>query len=195
MEWSDRHALIFEKSAELFAAKGIAGTSVRDISEEVGILSGSLYHYFTSKDAIANMIITRYLEDLERRYADVLILPEEERLCALVHQSLLASECNPHASEIYQNNTSYMKKLSGYPMIREAAKVSRQVWMQILSEGVESGRFRSDLSVDMVYGLLRDAVWLSQRWFPPTDEYGHEKFGRDLVSIFIEGIGVHSPND
>lgn len=30
MEWSDRHDLILEQAAELFATKGIAGTKVRD---------------------------------------------------------------------------------------------------------------------------------------------------------------------
>ncbi|QDQ98923.1 TetR/AcrR family transcriptional regulator [Tomitella fengzijianii] len=189
MEWSDRHTLIFETAAELFAAKGIAGTSVRDIADGVGVLSGSLYHYFASKDAIADAIITRYLDDLQRRYAEVLQLPEEERLRALVHQSLLASEANPHASEIYQNNATYMKNLAGYPMIRDAAKVSRRVWMQIIEDGVASDRFRSDLPPETIYGLLRDAVWLSQRWFTPTPEVDRSVFADQLVSVFVDGIG------
>ncbi|WP_182347146.1 TetR/AcrR family transcriptional regulator [Tomitella gaofuii] len=192
MEWSDRHALIFATSAELFAAKGIAGTSVRDIAEGVGILSGSIYHYFDSKDAIADAIITRYLQDLEQRYEAVLQLPEPERLSALVQQSLKASEANPHASEIYQNNAAYLKNLSSYPLIREAAQVSRQVWLQIIDDGVAAGRFRSDLPAEMLYGLLRDAVWLSQRWFVPTEHRDRGVFADQLVSVFLDGIGAHA---
>lgn len=195
MEWSDRHALIFEKSAELFAAKGIKGTSVRDIADGVGILSGSIYHYFASKDAIANAIITRYIEDLEERYERVLELPDQQRLHALVQQSLLASEANPYASEIYQNNASYMRKLAGYEMIRDAARVSRKVWLQIISEGIDAGRFRSDLSAEMIYGLLRDAVWLSQRWFEPTEQYSRADFGDDLVSVFVDGIDARNSRE
>ncbi len=62
MEWSERHTLIMEQAAALFATKGIAGTKVRDIADGVGILSGSLYHYFPSKDAIAELIVTQYLD-------------------------------------------------------------------------------------------------------------------------------------
>ncbi len=192
MEWSDRHALIFGKAAELFAAKGIAGTSVRDIADAVGILSGSIYHYFDSKDAIADAIITRYLDDLETRYTGVLDLPAGERLHALVQQSLLASEANPHASEIYQNNAAYLKNLPGYPKIRHAARLSRQVWMEIITDGIAAGRFRDDLPAETVYGLMRDAVWLSQRWFTPSRGYDRKDFGDDLVSVFVDGIGART---
>jgi AcrR family transcriptional regulator len=48
----DRRAVILARSAELFATRGVAATTVRDIGEAAGLLSGSLYHYFPSKDAI-----------------------------------------------------------------------------------------------------------------------------------------------
>lgn len=188
MEWSERHVLISEQAAALFAAKGIAGTAVRDIADKVGILSGSLYHYFDSKDAIADVIVTRYMEDLTTRYLRIPELPQEDRLSALVQESLLASEAHPHASEIFQNNTTYLKKLANYATIREAAKTTRQVWMDVITDGIESGQFRSDLAPEIIYGLLRDAVWLSQRWYTPSEAHPREEFGETLISVFLHGI-------
>ncbi|MBB3957871.1 TetR/AcrR family transcriptional regulator [Novosphingobium sediminicola] len=49
---SNRRAQILEIAAHLFAAKGYAGTSMRDIGEEAGVLGGSLYHHVKSKDAL-----------------------------------------------------------------------------------------------------------------------------------------------
>lgn len=43
---------IIEAAAALFATKGYAATSIRDIAQEVGILSGSLYYHFSSKEEI-----------------------------------------------------------------------------------------------------------------------------------------------
>ncbi len=49
---SDRHRDILEAAAALFAERGYAATSVRDIGERVGLLGGSLYHYIKSKEAL-----------------------------------------------------------------------------------------------------------------------------------------------
>ena len=49
---SNRRAQILEIAARLFATKGYAGTSMRDIGEEAGVLGGSLYHHVKSKDAL-----------------------------------------------------------------------------------------------------------------------------------------------
>ncbi len=45
----DRRAHILEVAGKLFAQNGFFKTTIRDIAEEVGILSGSLYHYFKFK--------------------------------------------------------------------------------------------------------------------------------------------------
>lgn len=43
---------VLEAAASLFATRGYAATSIRDIARQVGILSGSLYYHFTSKEEI-----------------------------------------------------------------------------------------------------------------------------------------------
>lgn len=43
---------VLEAAAALFATKGYAATSIRDIARQVGILSGSLYYHFASKEEI-----------------------------------------------------------------------------------------------------------------------------------------------
>lgn len=49
---SDRHCDILEAASALFAERGYAATSVRDIGDRVGLLGGSLYHYIKSKEAL-----------------------------------------------------------------------------------------------------------------------------------------------
>jgi AcrR family transcriptional regulator len=45
-----RRETVLEAAAELFAAKGFDGVSMRDIAKRAGMLSGSLYYHFPSKD-------------------------------------------------------------------------------------------------------------------------------------------------
>lgn len=47
-----REETILAAAAALFAERGYAATSIRDIGEKVGLLGGSLYHYIKSKDSL-----------------------------------------------------------------------------------------------------------------------------------------------
>ena len=53
-------AAIVDVAAQLFGEKGYHGTSVRDISSEVGILAGSLYSHIASKQELLAEILRGY---------------------------------------------------------------------------------------------------------------------------------------
>ncbi|CAN5364686.1 hypothetical protein BH10PSE1_BH10PSE1_09120 [soil metagenome] len=48
----ERWRQILEVATRLFRDKGFAGTSMQDVSDEVGLLKGSLYYYFRSKEEL-----------------------------------------------------------------------------------------------------------------------------------------------
>ncbi|HJV27876.1 MAG TPA: TetR/AcrR family transcriptional regulator [Aromatoleum sp.] len=48
----DRRQVILDAAAALFAEQGYDSTSIRDIASRVGLLPGSIYHYFASKDEL-----------------------------------------------------------------------------------------------------------------------------------------------
>lgn len=48
----DRRQLIISAAAELFADEGYDRTSIRDIARKAGLLPGSVYHHFASKDEL-----------------------------------------------------------------------------------------------------------------------------------------------
>lgn len=60
-----RRAEILATAAHLFATSGLR-VSLQEIAEACGILAGSLYHHFDSKDAIVAELIARYRADLDR---------------------------------------------------------------------------------------------------------------------------------
>jgi AcrR family transcriptional regulator len=59
-----RRTEILDTAASLFAASGVR-TSLKEIADAVGILPGSLYHHFDSKDAIFVELIERYRVELD----------------------------------------------------------------------------------------------------------------------------------
>jgi len=191
-EPGDRHDQILAVAAELFASKGVAATTVREIADEVGILSGSLYHHFDSKEAMVDEILSPYLKDLSAACEQVLARSADPRvkLRDLVAASLEVAAAHPHATEIYQSDVNYLAQSERFGYLTAAASQVRQAWLEILSDGVRQGEFRHDLDPPIVYRLMRDAIWLSVRWFKPTAAYPLTKFAEDCTSLFLDGVAT-----
>ncbi|MEJ1089833.1 TetR/AcrR family transcriptional regulator [Microbacterium sp. Mu-80] len=190
MERHDRNELILEHASALFAEKGIAGTTVRDIAGRAGLLSGSLYHYFPSKDAIADAIVTSYLDELITRYREILAERHDARtaLSLLVGASIRVSRTHAHASAIYQRETGYLRQLPSHESIRADARTIRETWESVLANGASTGAFRDDLPVPLLYVLIRDAVWLTPHSVMHTQDDGGDDIAEAIVSIFLDGI-------
>ncbi|MEZ0354209.1 TetR/AcrR family transcriptional regulator [Mycobacterium sp. pR1184] len=60
-----RRSEILQTAASLIASSGLR-TSLQEIADAAGILPGSLYHHFESKEAILIELIRRYQDDLHR---------------------------------------------------------------------------------------------------------------------------------
>jgi AcrR family transcriptional regulator len=194
-EPQDRRERILDSAAALFARKGVAATTVREIAIEVGILSGSLYHHFDSKEAIVDEVVSSYLEDLRSRYKKVLAGEADPR--ARLHDMVVASlevvEAHPHATEIYQNDVNYLSQFERFAYLKSAGREVQSSWLEVINAGIASGAFRSDLDPKILYRLMRDAVWLSVRWFKPTRDYPISRLAEDCTSLFIDGL-ARNPN-
>ena len=66
MDPQERRRQILDRSGEIFATKGISATTVREIADACGVYSGTLYHYFPSKEAIVTEIIRVYVDAAPR---------------------------------------------------------------------------------------------------------------------------------
>lgn len=187
-----RRAQILRQAAELFATRGVANTTVRQIADEVGILSGSLYHHFESKEGMVDEIISSYLTDLQQRYQVVLASASKprEQLRELVAASLETAAAHPYATEIYQNEANYLRGLDRFSYLPKISRQVQQTWLRVIEAGIAEGSFRSDVDPKIFYRLIRDAVWLSVRWFKPTSKYPRDRLVDDCTSIFLDGLSA-----
>ena len=188
----DRRTTILRHAAALFAEKGINASTVRGIADGVGILSGSLYHHFDSKDAMVEAIVVDYLEALTQGYTDA-VLPQADpraRLHELVMVSLQVVHDHAHASEIYQSNRNYFDGKDRFRSVRELASSVQVTWAEVIDSGVQAGVFRSDVNPRVFHRFLRDAVFLASRWHRPSEAYGIEDLADDTARIFLDGFTV-----
>ena len=191
-EPGDRHEQILAVAATLFARKGVAATTVREIADEVGILSGSLYHHFDSKEAMVDQILAPYLRDLRVACEEARSAPAgpAARLRGLISASLQVAAAHPHATEIYQSEVKYLTQSGRFGYLADAAAEVRKTWLRVIEDGIASGAFRPDVDPGIVYRLMRDAIWLSVRWFKPGPGYSAAKFAADCTSLFLDGLAA-----
>ncbi|MGE3808418.1 MAG: TetR/AcrR family transcriptional regulator [Gemmataceae bacterium] len=63
---------IFKMAVQLFAQKGYAATSTREIVEAAGVTKPMLYYYFESKEGLCRAAITHHLDEFHERLRDIL---------------------------------------------------------------------------------------------------------------------------
>jgi AcrR family transcriptional regulator len=64
---TNRREKLLDRAGELMAAKGYDGTSMRDIASAVGMLPGSLYYHFDSKESLFLALHQRVVAVMEAR--------------------------------------------------------------------------------------------------------------------------------
>jgi TetR/AcrR family transcriptional regulator, cholesterol catabolism regulator len=159
---SQRRADVLRLASELVAQKGFRATTVREIADAAGILSGSLYHHFESKESIGDEILTGFLNDILADYRGAVAAAAGPRdaIERIVRTSSHTLERHRAALTMLQNDWSYFSTQPRFTYLRKDLREIERIWIGQLERGVESGVFRADLDIKIAYRLLRDLLWL-----------------------------------
>lgn len=187
---SERREQLLAIAGHLIASRGYSATTVRDIADEAGILSGSLYHHFSSKEAILEEILRSFMGGLRQRSEEIaaagggpLHVFDE-----LVRTAFLTIEKQPDAVGLYQNEASFLAKLPGFEFVAQEGAKIEGIWQSVIQEGQREGVFRADLDSAMTYRFIRDAVWSTVRWFRPGGRHSAESAGRHFLELIHSGL-------
>lgn len=183
---------LLDLAARMFAERGFRATTVRDIADAAGILSGSLYHHFDSKESMVDEILTRFQEELFGRYEEIVAEGKGPRqtLEAVVVASFEAIDRHHAEVAIYQNEAKYLAQFDRFSYLRERNSEFRKLWAGILEDGVRAGAFRKDLDVELVYRFIRDTVWVAVHWYRPGGELSAAEIAKQYLGILLDGIAT-----
>ena len=94
---------LLDTAAELFAKRGYAGVSMRDIASAVGITQAAIYHHFSNKDALYVAAVTWLFEKNTLGVGEQMaeINDPAQRLELLIDAMLQAMEADPRFRLIY----------------------------------------------------------------------------------------------
>ncbi|WAC56919.1 TetR family transcriptional regulator [Gordonia sp. SL306] len=187
---STRRDELLTTAGKMFAEQGLRSTTVRDIADAAGILSGSLYHHFDSKESIVDEILRGFLDDLFARYRVIADagLTATETLRGLIVSSFEAIDEQRNAVAIYQDEAKRLAGQERFAYIGERNTEFRRLWHAVLRRGVDDGEFRADLDVELAYRFLRDTVWVAVRWYRPGGALSADDIAAQYLSIVLDGI-------
>src|ERR1700757_2421277 len=145
-----RRTEILQTAASLIASSGLR-TSLQEIADAAGILPGSLYHHFESKEAILVELVRRYYADLER-------------IGEIAQERLDKPDSRPVADEIFELGSAIARcavqhraalQMSFYEapsanqelveLLQKPPTAIQQAMLQTLRAGRWSGYIRSDI--------------------------------------------------
>ncbi|HUL27847.1 MAG TPA: TetR/AcrR family transcriptional regulator [Streptosporangiaceae bacterium] len=186
---SQRRARLVALAGELFAQKGYRATTVREIADAAGILSGSLYHHFDSKESIADEILSSFINEVLADYRGAVASAQSPRatLEQIVRSTSQTLSRHRAALAMLQNDWSYFAAQPRFAYLPKALREIERIWVTQLEAGKESGLFRADLDARLTYRLLRDVLWIPEQW-RRTRGYSTDQVVDGFLRILFDGI-------
>ncbi|MET8581643.1 TetR/AcrR family transcriptional regulator [Streptomyces collinus] len=189
-----RRSELLATAAEVFAEQGYNATTVRAIADHAGMLAGSLYYHFDSKESMLEEILRTFLDELWDGYDTVLAsgLGPRETLEALVTESFREIDRHRAAVAIYQKESRQLAAQDRFAFLADSQRRFEKAWLSTLEQGVARRVFRADLDVRLTYRFVRDTVWVAASWYRPGGQHSPEEIARQYLSMVLDGIAVRT---
>ena len=178
---------ILNTAARLFRERGFHATTTRAISEVVGILSGSLFHYFRSKEQMLFEVMNEAATHLCVKAEAAVAAADNPRarfraLMRLQLDCLIGEETR----DFYAVMIGEWRELdtAAKPVLTARRTQYSAVWNAVLEECARTGLLRIDphTAQFVVHGAIN---WAST-WFKPGGVLSIENYAGILESLLLE---------
>jgi AcrR family transcriptional regulator len=181
-------------AGDLFARKGYRATTVREIADAAGILSGSLYYHFDSKESIADELLSGFINEVLADYRAAVESGGGPR--AVLEQIVCSTSrtLSRHraALAMLQHDFAYFTTVPRFAYLPKALREIERIWISQLELGKQAGLFRADLDAKLTYRLMRDVLWIPAQW-RRTGGYTAEQVVDGFLRILFDGIVAREP--
>lgn len=181
-----------------FAEKGFAAARLEDIAKRAGVVKGTLYLYFDSKEALFNEVVRGQ------------VLPSIEEISAQIErfegpsEALLTMMIQTFYTEMQRSDLSAILRImiaegGRFPELtrfyhREVVSKGEALLLQILTRGIARGEFRQSAIMDshmVIFGpAISASIWqMTFDQIEPLDMEAHMRAHLDLVLNGVKNTG------
>jgi AcrR family transcriptional regulator len=186
-----RQVQLIETATQLFYEKGYEAASLQDIADRMGVLKGSLYYYFPSKEELLfNVLLTVYQEGLAVLSARTAVSGD-----ALMRLARAVEGHVEHNCRNMEKTTVFFHEFGSLSRGRRRAIIGddhayHSIFRELIVQGKKENLIRRDLNTDLaVLSILGSANWV-YRWYRFGDSQTPRVVARQLAEMAVSSVAT-----
>lgn len=182
---------IEREAVRLFGEKSYPMTGMRDLSERVGILPGSLYAHISNKEEL----LLRIVESGIRNYTEAIAPhanaagPADERLRGAVHAHMTVLAATREQTRVTFQQWRYLGEENRAIVIQRRQEFE-DLFSRILADGIVSGVFRPVAHRRVVVLGVIGALNMATDWYSPHGPLTPADIADALADSFLQGLST-----
>ncbi len=179
---------ILETSAELFAQRGFAATSVQDVADAVGISRPALYHYFRNKDEILARLTDGLIVSAGSAIQEAMAvsMPADQQLALLVRALTVPIAESPGRFRLLLTRDASISP-DAQERLHELERTVLRSLTSVIERGVTTGVFRRcepRTASFAVVGMINWVAW----WYLPGGTQTIDELSEALVDFALASL-------
>jgi AcrR family transcriptional regulator len=186
-----RREAILATAADLFAARGYGQTSMQDLADATGILKGSLYYYFASKEEVLFQVLLRNhtnLSDHVIDQVDYATLSGVEGVSLFIERHVDYVLRHAEISGLYTQEVGVVRAVEDWWSILGAARRRHEEFLiGLIVRGQDTGEATPDDPTLTARALLSMAN-APARWLGPSTSHDREEIAAHHARLAVRAV-------
>ena len=185
-----RQEEVYATAAKLFATRGYHATRMQDIADELGMLKGSLYYYFDSKEDLIDKITSGRIEELYdaiQAIVDTGHAPTQ-KLTLAIDEHIRFFQDHVHIYTIFVREQLANINDGTANSADVMNKKYQNLFRQILQEGIDAGEFSADIDTQIIMRAILGMCNYTWSWYDPDGRIPVRELARMFTQMVLGGI-------
>jgi AcrR family transcriptional regulator len=185
-----RTAAILQAARAVFEERGYEKATMAEIAERIGVVEGTVFHYFSSKRKLVLAVMEAFYETIILKQAEGLAQVEgtRARLHFVIREHLKMMNDNAaFCAVILRESRGLNAALSGD--IKQHNRYYTDTLNKIIRSGIDSGELAPNINIKLVrntvYGSIEHALW---NWVADEKAIEVDKLAEQLTQLVYSGI-------
>lgn len=188
---AETRAKLIKAARQAFAAKGYAGSSMDDLTAQVGLTRGALYHHFGDKKGLLEAVVAQLNAEMTARLTEI-IAKAPSTWAGFVDESiayvLMATE--PEFQRIMLlDGPAVLGDPSQWPSQNSCIRSTQHSLEKLLAEGVIRPLDAAATARLIMGSLLAASLWIAQS----DDPQAVSQQAVDSFKVLMAGLRIESP--
>jgi len=180
---------ILDAAAALFRRQGYGATTMRDISQAIGLSKAGLYHHYQSKEELLTGIVTTGTDALlaQLRAVESSGLPPEEKLRLFVRTRMQTiAEYQDMLTVIWQERPLIAQET--FAALTKQLEAYRAGTAELIEEARRAGVISPDIDSHLLMLAIDGMTGWSYLWMRPGQRYTPPEIGERFWEYLWHGV-------